>query len=146
MIQATKILGLVLLFALLGWSQPSAAGGAQARYIDVTIAQSASLSSAAVLGACTPVGIEVAIQALAGWTAASLTLQASIDGTNYYNVWDEFGSEVTLSVNSAANTAPVRVRLSPADYWGIHSIKLRSGTSGTPVVQTAARTLRIVCR
>lgn len=146
MIQATKILGLALLFTLVGWAQPSAAGGAQARYIDVTIAQSASLSSAATLGACTPVGIEVAIQALAGWTTANLTLQASIDGTNYYNVWDEFGSEITLSVPSAANTAPVRIRLSPADYWGIHSIKLRSGTSGSAVTQAAARTLRIVCR
>ena len=145
----TKIfstLGLALFLSGVAWSQPSSSGGSVAKYLDVTIAQSASLSSAANLGACTPVGISVAIQAVAGWTAADLTLQASIDGTNYYNVWDEFGAEVTIKVPTAANSAPVRIRLNPADFWGVTSLKLRSGTSTSAVTQTAARTLRIVCR
>jgi len=58
----------------------------------VTIANGASLSGAANLGEARI----CAIMMPADWTAADLTFQASIDGSTFYNVYDEFDTEVTV--------------------------------------------------
>lgn len=74
----------------------------------------------------------------AAWTAADITFQTSDDGITYQDLY-RAGAEVSVAVDTAQN-----VRLDPGDYIGINYIKLRSGTSGTPVNQGAARTIKVV--
>ena len=119
----------------------------QPRYISVVIASGEAVSSAINTSACTPIAMEVATQTSAGWTTANLTVLATVDGTNYRDVYDSYAVEYTILVPStAANSAPVHIRINPPDLWGIYSFKLRSGTTGTPVNQAAARTIRVVCK
>ena len=72
------------------------------------------------------------------WTAASLTFQASPDGTNYFNVYDD-PTERKLTVAASYYSA-----LNIADWVGFRWLKFRSGTAGTPVNQAAERTLTLV--
>lgn len=78
------------------------------------------------------------IEMSTAWTAAAMTLQASLDGTNFQNVYDELGNEVTLTT-----TASRVIQLDPARYASFHSMKLRSGLGSTSVPQAATRTLRL---
>ncbi|MBI5942873.1 MAG: hypothetical protein HY864_00775 [Chloroflexi bacterium] len=105
-------------------------------YRTVTIANGASLSAelldidgASIVGLIMP----------AAWTAANLTLQMSHDDSTYNNVYDEMGTEKTI-VASASRY----ILLNPADFLGANSLKLRSGTSGTPVNQGADRSIIVV--
>jgi hypothetical protein len=98
------------------------------------IANGASLSSVVELGA----GKLVAIQMPAAWTAAALTFSASIDGTNYFDVYDG-STERNYSVDASR-----MLILQMADWIGIKFLKIRSGTSGTPVSQGADRTLTLL--
>jgi hypothetical protein len=66
----------------------------------------------------------------AGWTAADLTFQGSIDGTTFGNMYDKDGNEYT--VKAAASRF---VLLPIADFLGLRYLKIRSGTSGAPVTQ-----------
>lgn len=99
------------------------------------IANGASLSGAVNLHALRLAGIQMP----AAWTAASLTFQASFDGTTYAEVCDTSGAAVTFTV--AAGTFVV---INPATIAGVRNLKVRSGTSGAPVAQGAERTLRLV--
>lgn len=102
-----------------------------------TIANGASLSGALVITENYPTGL--ILPAL--WTAADLTFQGSADGVNFYNIYDSAGTEVT--VKAAASRL---VRLTPADWVGLMAIKIRSGTSGTPVAQGADRIINIIAK
>lgn len=103
----------------------------------VTIASGASLSAAIELKGTVPVAIVMP----ATWTAAALTFQGSADGVTYGNVYSTGGSEMT------AQAAATRfILLEPADFVAIRWLKVRSGTSGTPVNQAAERTLTVVER
>lgn len=73
------------------------------------------------------------------WTAANLSFQASYDGTTYNNLFDSGGTEYAVT---AAASAAIIVPL--ADFLGIRFLKIRSGTSGTPVAQGADRALQLV--
>lgn len=84
-------------------------------------------------------GALVGIVMPAAWTAANLTLQASHNDTDFANVYDDAGNEVTITA-----AAGRYIRLTPADYFGANALKVRSGTSGTPVNQGAARTIIFV--
>lgn len=76
----------------------------------------------------------------ASWDAANLTFQSSPDGVlPYQNVYDSAGNEYTVI---AAAGRDVRVPL--ADWLTDRFIKIRSGTNGSPVNQTAARTLTVL--
>jgi hypothetical protein len=103
----------------------------------VTISSGGSLSAA----------IDLANQGLvrivmpAGWDAAVITLQSSFDGVTYNNLYDQWGGEYTIQ--AAASRSIVLV---PADFVAMRYIKLRSGTSGTPVNQTADRIITILSR
>ena len=100
--------------------------------LPVSIAINTSLSAAVnIMG-----GLPAVIEMPAAWDAANLTFQTSGDGTNYFNVYDESGTEVTVTADTSR-----RIRLEPSQWAGIQYIKIRSGTAGVPVVQTAARTL-----
>ena len=73
------------------------------------------------------------------WTTADLTLQASADGTTFGNVYDAAGTEVTIKA-----AASRYVTLDPASFAGMKAIKLRSGTSGSPVNQDGERSITVV--
>lgn len=100
-----------------------------------SIANGASLSAAVSL----ETGRLFALQMPASWTTANLTFQASHDGTTYADMYDEEGTEVT--VTAAASRVIV---LEPARWLGIRCLKVRSGTSGSPVNQGAAREITLL--
>lgn len=76
----------------------------------------------------------------AAWTAAALTFLASYDGTNFFPIYDDTGTEV--SVTAAASTF---ITINPSTWFGtLHYLKIRSGTAGTPVAQLADRTLTLI--
>lgn len=83
----------------------------------------------------------VAIQMPASWTAANLTFQGSNDNTNFFDVYNLDGDEYT--VTAAASRYIV---LSPFEFQWARYIKIRSGTTGTPVNQSADRTIVLVTR
>lgn len=103
----------------------------------VTILSAASLSGALYMGENVP----VALLMPSSWTTASLTYQCSTDGTTYGNVYDDGGTEMT------STTAASRfVTLPAALFAGCKYIKIRSGTSGSPVTQGGDRVLTVVKR
>lgn len=76
----------------------------------------------------------------ATWVSATaITFQVSADGVTWYNLYDEVGSEVSVTV-----TASRVVRLTLADWLGVRYVRVRSGTSGTPVNQTNAPTIVLI--
>jgi hypothetical protein len=79
----------------------------------------------------------------ATWDAAVLTFQASMDGTNFANAYDNNGNEIT--VQAAASRW---IEIPPGLLAAAKGIKVRSGTSGTPVTQTSAgnRALTMIAR
>lgn len=98
----------------------------------VTIANGESLSDAAELLSLTLIGILIP----AAWTSAGLTFQASADGTTYGNLVESSGE-----INIGTLAAGAFVSLDPAKFLAARYIKVRSGTSGTPVNQGAARSV-----
>ena len=108
--------------------------------ISFTIKSGTSISGPVYLGSCTIAGIEMPKSA-DGWTTANLSFQVTTDSTNFKELQDEFGTAKSLTA-----TAGVFIYVSPADWWFSGTIKVRSGTSGTPVTQTADRVLKIICR
>ena len=105
----------------------------------ITVAVSSSLAAAIDIGD----GGLVAIQMPSAWTAASVTFQASahLNGT-YNDVYDITGTELSITGAAASRYIP----LNASTFGGMRYIKIRSGTTGTPVVQTANRTIRTLVR
>ena len=98
----------------------------------VLILNGASLSAAVkVLG-----GLPAIIEMPAAWDAANLTFQTSGDGATFMNLYDENGTEVTVTADASR-----RIRLEPSQWAAIAEIKVRSGPSAAAVNQTADRTL-----
>lgn len=104
---------------------------------EVTIANGASLSSALQIDEAFLVGIIMP----GTWTAANLTLQGAgeNDESTFNNVYDKDGTEVTITA-----AASRYITLEPAKFAGIKQLKVRSGTSGTPVNQGGSRTIVII--
>lgn len=101
-----------------------------------TILSGASLSSVVSL----PEGMFLSgVQIPSAWTTANLTFQVSIDGATYTDVYDSFGSEITVTVGGASRF----VNLIPQEWAGFRHFKIRSGTTGTPVNQAGDRTLNL---
>ena len=107
-----------------------------------TITGGTSLSDAVDMKSCTSMRMTIS----APWETANLTFQNSDDnGETYANLYDESGIEVTVTVSAASATLPVAIRMSAADWWSWRHLKIRSGTSGTPVNQgTAAGSITAV--
>lgn len=105
---------------------------------NVTIALGASLSDAVDIGQGAAV---VRIGMPTAWTAAVLTLSVSDDNVTYRNLYDRNGNEYTLQAGTARS-----IIVPPADTYGSRYLKVRSGTSGTPVTQATAQTLRVLAR
>jgi len=70
----------------------------------------------------------------AAWTPAVVTVQASADGTNFYDLYDGMTAK-ELSFNIKTNSY---VAIGQSRLLGCTSIKLRSGTSALPVMQNLA--------
>jgi hypothetical protein len=104
-----------------------------------TIANGASLSGAVELGDATVVAL-----VLPGtWTAANLTLQASLDGSTFVDVYKNNGA-TELEITAAASRYALLNMSDIAGLRGAQSIKVRSGTSGSPVTQGGARSIGVV--
>lgn len=97
--------------------------------VTVTIAVGAALSGALNVGGMCPLLIETP----AGMEGAALTFQVSSDDTNFFDLYDEAGNEV--SIPAGASRA---IRLDPMDFYAASSIKVRTGTSGAPTNQAGA--------
>ena len=104
----------------------------------VTIASGTSLTAAVPLGAKTLVGIAMPAS---GWDAAGLSFQVSADGGT---TWLEmFSSSAVIGYTAAAGSY---IAIDPALWRGINLIKVRSGTTGSAVTQTADRILTLITR
>ena len=110
---------------------------AYTEYPTVTISSGGSLSPEVGLGEKTLVGILMP----AGWDAASITFQATPDDVNFGELYNSGGTEVTFTV-----AAGQFIAVDPTLWRGITGIKVRSGTSASPVNQTANRTLTLITR
>ena len=110
-----------------------------------TIASGASLSDAVDTGNTNSLSSIVAIIMPSAWTAADLTFQASatVDGT-YNDVYDDDDNEVT--VQAGASRHIVLDDEMRSHMAGLRFIKIRSGTSGTPVNQGAGRSITLVVK
>lgn len=104
-------------------------------FVTVTIANGASLSDVAALGGMTLVGIIMP----ATWTAADLTFQASHDNSTFNNVYDADDAEVTVEADASRY-----IQIAPTAYLGMNYLKVRSGTTGSPVNQGGARSVILV--
>jgi hypothetical protein len=108
----------------------------QPQAITATIANAASLSGIVDLGATRLVGIVIP----AAWTAANLTFSVSRDGVTFVDLYDNFGAEYTVTVGGVNR----RVLVPYSDFFGVRWLKVRSGTSATPVNQAAQRDLILI--
>lgn len=108
------------------------------RDITVTIANGQSLSSGVYIGG------EFALCGIAypaAWDAADITFQKSWDGVTYTEHVDDAGAAIQKTVTAGQDR-----ELDAAEFKSAIYFKIRSGTSGVPVAQTAARTFTLHLR
>lgn len=106
-----------------------------------TIASGASLSGAITMHQDQNPQVPVALEMPAAWTAASLTFAVSYDGVTYLPLYDDGGSELTLTVSTSRHVA-----LEPRYFIGVRYLKVRSGPAGTPVNQGGDRDINVLTR
>ena len=102
----------------------------------VTILSGASLSNALNLDSRNMFGILMPT----GWDAAAITFRGSYDGTNFYDLYDDTGTEINFVV---AASRYVLVSF-PAKFFGLKKLIVRSGTTGAAVNQTANRAIGLI--
>jgi hypothetical protein len=105
--------------------------------VSTTIPNGTALSGAVKLGGATLLGIEMP----AAWTAADLTFQHSVDGTNFFDMYDAAGVEIKITAIVSHYAI-----LSVLAWQGVIYLKVRSGVGATPVNQGADRILKLVCK
>ena len=101
-----------------------------------TIASGASLSGFVEIDEALYIGIEMP----AAWDAANLTFQVSRNGSDWLDLYDDAGNEVTVTASSGTS---IGIKSSADAFKPWQYVKIRSGTSALPVNQTAARTLYV---
>ena len=107
----------------------------------VTIASGAALSNAVNLGD----KVLCALIVSATWTAAHFTFQVSDDqGATWYDLLDDKFAEVDITADGSAGGK--RIALDPSTFADVDFIKVRSGTSATPVNQAGDRVITLVAR
>jgi hypothetical protein len=107
----------------------------------VAIASGASLSASFAVGA----GSLVALEIPAGWTPAVVTFQASVDNVTFFELYDDAGNEIKLTVASGSHVAIGEGTLAKAEHFrGAPYLKLRSGTAVLPVEQINAMSITAV--
>lgn len=102
--------------------------------VQITILNGASLSAGVQVGAGRIIGIQ-----LPTFTSASLSFQGSADGVTYGELVDSANAAVAFPASTGGQfiQIPLGIAIPP---W----IKVRSGTSGTPVNQAADRVISLV--
>lgn len=100
-----------------------------------TIAAGQSLSGVVLVNSG---GVYRVIMPDAWTTAANITFQLSYNGTDFYNVYDRDGTEITMAC------VPKSIVAIGEYLFYIHSLKIRSGTARNPIVQKDAATFRVV--
>ena len=107
------------------------------RTTQVTIGAGASLSGATI--DLDTLGTPVAVITDAAWDTNAMTFQASVDGTNFFNVYNE-GTEYSLAgvVASAFN------RIDQQVFFGAAKLKVRSGPAAAGVNQADATVVTLV--
>jgi hypothetical protein len=101
-----------------------------------TIANGAALSDAVNLRGEVLVGVRMS----AVWDAANLTFQASMDDVTYMDAYSGAGAEHVVTVAGAG----VHIWVDPSNFAGYRWLKVRSGTTGTPVNQTTGADPRVL--
>lgn len=112
------------------------------RAVAATIASGASLSGAVLCD-----GRLAGIITDTAWTAAAITFSVSADGTTYYDLWsggEGTAAEATIASGNISTSAAKFISLTFANWVGIKYVKIRSGTSASPVNQGSARSLSLV--
>jgi hypothetical protein len=108
------------------------------RTTTVTIGAGASLSGSTIDLAT--LGNPVAIITDAAWDTNAVTFQASVDGTNFFNLYKE-ATEYSL----AGVTASTLHSLDMQAFAGLSHLKIRSGTAAAAVNQVDATVITLVC-
>ncbi|WP_319798332.1 hypothetical protein [Nitrobacter sp.] len=121
---------------LVGDDNPLQVGNAQNVSLTVLIANGTSLSAAID---CIKARL-AAIYIPSAWTAAGLTFQTSADGVTWNNRMDRFLTEYTVGVSGPS----VSIQIPLTDFIDVRYLKIRSGTSASPVNQGADRSLTVV--
>jgi hypothetical protein len=104
--------------------------------VQATIANGAALSGQVNIGNRLLVGLWMP----ATWTAASITFQVSPDGgTTWLELYSSAGVETTFTV-----AASQFIAVDPETLRGINAVKVRSGTSGSPVNQNQQSIVTLV--
>lgn len=109
---------------------------ARATILTVTIASGTSLSGAVEIGEGVLIGI-----VLPTMTSASLSFQASADGTTYGEAVDSALAAIAVSASTGGQYIAA-----PAALNGVPFLKIRSGTSGAPVNQGADRVITLIVK
>ena len=84
--------------------------------------------------------ILMALEIPSTWTTANITFQVSIDGTNYNDLYDSDGNEVTFTTVAGKH----QYSKDPLAFIPFNWIKLRSGTTAVAVNQSGDRTITAV--
>lgn len=113
-----------------------AMGRAHTGLVPATIANGAALSATVELADNEQVA---AVIVPSSWTAANLTFQVSVDGGT---TWSELHN--ASGAVQVTGTAGAQLAVAENDFRGARVLRVRSGTSGSPVNQGAARTLYLV--
>ena len=106
----------------------------QRQLISVTLSTTSTGQSDAI--DCAGATLSSILMATSAWTNASMTFLGSIDGSNFYDIYGSTGNEIAYTT-----TASRLMTFDPAFWLGMRWIKIRSGTTATPVAQAAERTL-----
>lgn len=109
--------------------------------ISAAIAAGTALSAEVDIGTKSLVGVYIP----ATWTTASITFQASPDGSNWYEVYTIAGTAYTIS-SLTGGTLAYFVAVDPTALRGMVALKVRSGTQAAPVNQVSLVTLQLMTR
>jgi len=97
-----------------------------------------STSASIAVGQSTTTAIELNANSILGITTASnvtgsaITFLVSVDGTNYFSLYDDTSTEVALILSASATRA---YNLPINTFYPWNHVKIREGTSASPVNQ-----------
>lgn len=109
--------------------------------LKATITSGTSLSDAVPLH-----GAGTGFYMPSGWTTAAITFQASQDGQTFYDMYDSAQTTTAVERTIASGNAVTGrfFAFSLNDWLGANWIKIRSGTSASPVNQGADRVITVI--
>jgi hypothetical protein len=103
--------------------------------VSTTIARGTSISAYVVCGGLHLSGIIMP----SAWTPADITFQGSIDGENYYNIYDAAGNEYDILVDAGRY-----ILLDVQAFRTPLYLKIRSGTASVSVTQSDDRVITLL--